>query len=315
MTLADFRKEWDAPCEYVMAHTSGSTGAPKPLRLLKRDMEASARATNSFFQLGKNSRYVCPLSLDYIAAKMMCVRAWVSGGEITMIPPSNNFTVPGYADLLAIVPSQVDAILREPELAERVRNVIIGGAPLSDSRRKALIDAGFNAYETYGMTETCSHVALRRIDRTFFETLPGVSFFVDDRGCLAIDIPYMSIGRVVTNDVVSLVDGRRFVWKGRFDNVINSGGIKIYPEEIERSIRQALDPEFEFYIIGESDEKWGTAIVMVAETCPERSGSFLSELRSSDVLSHRLLPKRIIAVSSLSRTVTGKLRRLSPDSL
>ena len=308
MTITEFEKEWHDDSNFINAKTSGSTGSPKPIRLLKSDMKASAIATNAFFGLGPGSVYACPLDFDYIAAKMMAVRADVVGGVVAAIPPSNNFYISYAIDLLAIVPSQADCLLRHPEWASAIKNVIIGGAPLSRKRADALVDAGFNCWQTYGMTETCSHVALRRLESSEYTALPGVTFSVDERGCLIIDAPHFAARRFVTNDIVTLLSPTTFVWHGRYDNVINSGGIKIHPEELEARIKDLLNPDFDFYITGRADEKWGQAVVLVAEAEAEILAKVEQQL--SNVLDHKELPKAYESVDALPRTANGKLKRI-----
>ena len=309
MTTDEFISQWLDSRDFIEAHTSGSTGAPKAVRLAKADMRASARATNGFFGLTEGSLFVSPLSPDYIAGKMMIVRALEAGGEIVMLPPSNHFEMPE-ADvaLLAIVPSQVPWLLERGDSA-RVRNIIIGGAKLDDSMRRALVDAGFNAYETYGMTETCSHVALRHVSGEVFSAMPGVTFSTDARGCLEIDIPNMSVKRVVTNDIVELHSEKEFRWLGRFDNVINSGGIKIFPEELEERIARLVPREVcgEFYIVGRRHDVWGECVCMVFVG----DGSTADDIarRLSAGLPHTHVPKVYERVDALPRTSNGKIIR------
>lgn len=307
MTYAEFSKEWQSDRNYIVAHTSGSTGKPKEIKLLKDDMIVSARATNRFFGLKAADTLVCPLSLDYIAAKMMAVRAFEANANLVLQTPSNNLTIDYETALLAIVPSQVDSLLQQPHLCKTIHNIIIGGAQLSDDRRAALISAGFNAYETYGMTETCSHVALKRVDENYFKAIGDVTFNVDERHCLVANVPSMSIKRVATNDVVELIDSTSFKWIGRFDNVINTGGIKVHPEQLEKTIRNVIGNDYEFYIMGAPDEKWGQIVTMVIASPDDVADEMAEKL--ADVLDHKIMPKKIIAVDKLERTSNGKLKR------
>jgi O-succinylbenzoic acid--CoA ligase len=306
-TYTDFCKEWQSESNYMIAHTSGSTGTPKEIRLLKADMCASARATNKFFNITSDAVLVCPLSLDYIAGKMMAVRALESGAKLVLQKPSNALSIEGDVDLLAIVPSQVDSLLQQPSLSESIRNIIIGGAPLSNERRKQLIAGGFNAYETYGMTETCSHVALKHIKDDYFTAITGASFDVDDRDCLVVNVPYMSIKRVVTNDVVELHNSTSFTWLGRYDNVINTGGLKVHPEILEKQIAEIIGDDYVFFVTGIPDEKWGQQVVMAIKTTADdakRIGKILE-----NELDHRTMPKKIFAVEDVKRTSSGKIIR------
>lgn len=308
MTIEEFEQEWLNDKPYINANTSGSTGTPKAIRLLKSDMKASARATNTFFGLGQGSVFACPLNFDYIAAKMMFVRAQEAGGSVIAIPPSNDFDISYKIDLLAVVPSQVECLLNHPHWASSIKNIIIGGAPLSDERAKSLLEFGYNCWQTYGMTETCSHVALRALGENEYKAMPGVSLSIDNRNCLIVNAPHLSGSEFITNDVVDLSSDKSFVWQGRFDNVINSGGIKIQAEALESKIRSLLSPQFEFYIVGRPDKKWGEAVTMVAETTTKNLAIVEEQLRN--LLEHKFVPKYYEAVTEIPRTANGKIKRL-----
>lgn len=309
MTVDEFLEQWHSPEAWVEAHTSGSTGKPKLIRLLKSDMLASARATNQFFGLGADSLYHCPLSINYIAGKMMAVRALASGGRYLFTTPS---VAPEFVpcSLLAIVPAQVEALLQSTLLSQ-IGAVIIGGAALSDERRRALASAGVSAFESYGMTETCSHVALRSVNDNFFRAMPGVSFELDSRGCLVVNVPHLYINKVSTNDIVELIDASSFRWLGRYDNIINTGGIKVIPEQLE-SILQSLGAEPDtFYITSAPDERWGNRIIAVVQKGPavEALGEAVK------LIENRLRPKETIIVDALPRTDNGKIQRRKPFDL
>jgi O-succinylbenzoic acid--CoA ligase len=310
----DFLKEWSNSLRYVVAHTSGSTGTPKEIRLLKSDMVLSAQATVDFFGITADSTLYLPLSPSYIAGKMQIVRALVAGCHLDVVPPSNQPLGDGLScpvDLLPVVPSQIPGLLSSPSLQD-VRNVIIGGAPVSPEAESELLARGVEGYATYGMTETCSHVALRKLGISSFRALPGFSFSVDSRGCLVITSGSMSFGSLVTNDIVELVSEREFVWKGRFDNVINSGGIKIFPEEIERVIAPLLPATGLFYVTSRRSERWGEEAVIVTD-CEKyaddssEGDALLSALR--ELLPPHHLPKAVIYEPSIALTSSKKIVR------
>lgn len=304
-------QEWDDPTGlYVKARTSGSTGAPKEILLRKADMIASARATCRFFGIDGDSFMVCPLSASYIAGKMMIVRAIVSGATLSLEPPSSNpLSDCDYPpiDLLPIVPTQVDAIVNQNHT---IRNIIVGGAPLSLHQEHLL--AGFPArvYATYGMTETCSHVALREIGSDAYSALPGISFGLDERGCLVIDLPEFSQKRIVTNDIVDLVDSTTFRWLGRADNVIITGGLKVHPEMIESKIARMIQSPF--YITSQPDDKWGSTVVLVMEGGKMQDDGPLSD-SFRELLPPHERPRKILHVGQIPRTMSGKLLRRLPS--
>lgn len=313
VTYDRFMAEFDNDLPYVEAHTSGSTGSPKVIRLSKDDMTASAKATNRYFGISSDSILATPLSAGYIAGKMMAIRAKVAGAGFIPLKVSNNFTLPSQAvDLLAVVPSQTDCLLANPGYACAIKNVLVGGAPLDASRARALVDAGYAVYESYGMTETCSHIALRRVGQPCFEAMPGITFDVDSRGCLVAHVPHLSIGQVVTNDMVRLEGEQAFEWLGRYDNVINSGGIKIHPEQLEGQIR-ALGITQPFYIVAHTDRKWGQVPAMVLCGSEEDAVTAATLLQSK--IDRRMMPRTIVAVERLPLAQNGKIKRLPLSAL
>lgn len=300
-----FVNQWFDSSDYIEANTSGSTGTPKPIKLLKSDMRCSARATNAFFGITEQSVLGLPLAMSYIAGKMMAVRAIEAGCRLELLPVSNRIVVGSHVDLLAIVPSQALSLVEDNEPA-CTSNVIVGGAPMSAPQRALLQTLPANVYATYGMTETCSHVALSHIDEPalIYTALPGITFATDPRECLRIDAPAMSFGSLQTNDVVTLIDSRHFIWRGRADNIINSGGRKIVVEQLEQAIAGHLTQPF--YIRGRADDKWGTAVELVVEGQADIDAidAQLSKLNLG--FQH---PKFITVVEQLPRTANGKLRR------
>ena len=303
-------REWQSESRYIVAHTSGSTGAPKEIRLLKDDMRVSARATNLRFGITQNSVLACPLSVDYIAGKMMVVRALEANCKFIQLPVSNRLEIDCDVDLLAIVPSQVESLLAIENASEKIKNVIIGGAPLSDALADRLCRAGINAYATYGMTETCSHVALAKItgDESRFQAMPGITFQTDERGCLVINAPQFSFEQLITNDIVRLINQTEFIWLGRYDNVINSGGIKIFPEILENEIRRWFGGIF--YVTGVADVKWGEVPVIVFEGEKDEEIGLIEHLRSK--INHKYCPAHAFAVERIPRTSNGKIIRKKP---
>lgn len=306
-----FIMEWESEDDYIVAHTSGSTGTPKRIMLRKDDMAASAKATCRFFGINGASLLYLPLSLDYIAGKMMAVRAIVSGARLQVVPPSID-PLPeqpaGRIALLPIVPSQAGALLQS-EYLHMVDNVIVGGAPLDVATESRLAGCSAKIYATYGMTETCSHVALRNVSagEKHFTAIPGVSFGTDARGCLTIDSEIFSFGRLVTNDVVDLIDPTRFVWLGRADNVINSGGVKCHPEEIEAGLSAAVGDRA-FYITCRPSVRWGEELVMVVEGEGFDAQAFYEA--ASSLVGRRQLPKAVMWTQQFERTSSGKIKRV-----
>ena len=304
----EFISQWFDDSPFVTAHTSGSTGAPKEIRLLKSDMRTSALSTNRYFGINQNSTLVCPLSASYIAGKMMIVRAIISGAQLWMETPTATPLHKDYGkvDLIAVVPSQVPHLLSNTNNRILLRNMLIGGAPLPTDIADEIVKKGFNAYVSYGMTETCSHVALRKVDGSrpeLYEALADISFSTDERNCLVINSSYRSFGQLTTNDIVQLVDSKHFTWLGRFDNVINSGGIKVYPEEIEQLIRGVIPYGIEYYIANGTDSKWGEVPVLVL------SKDALRQTNLSDINADNPLINKDILLEKVRSAVKSKAQR------
>lgn len=307
---AAFLKQWKDDTDYIVAQTSGSTGTPKTIRLSKADMFESAVSTLRFFGIDSSSVLACPLSVNYIAGKMMLVRAATAQCLLACITPSTHLFVRHLphpvVDLLAIVPSQAKAIIAAHELPV-IRNIIIGGAPLDNADEQDLLARGLNAYVTYGMTETCSHVALRRIGQKHYEALDGISFDVDSDSRLIIRSENRKFKILQTNDLVELISSRAFVWKGRADNVINSGGIKICTEVVEEQIKDLIPGAF--YIVGRPHAKWGSRPVLVLEgpADDENDEAVMEQIKGR--LTKIEMPQSIERVAKISRTANGKIIR------
>jgi len=311
-SVSEFTELWKSESPTIEAHTSGSTGVPKHILLNKSDMRASARATNKFFGINADSILALPLSVDYIAGKMMVVRAAEAGCKLIELTVSNDIIIPQdikRIDLLPIVPSQIESLLRQAHLSSVIQNLLIGGAAPTAENCHMLTLAGYKAFISYGMTETCSHVALAQADdsRRVFRAMPGITFETDEIGKLIINAPAFSFKRLETNDIVTLLSSTAMIWRGRADGVINSGGIKLIPEELENLYREYL-PGYEYFVTSVKDNIWGEAVALVIEAPEDEADSILKSLREA-IKDHRRVPKSIISVSALQRTSNGKIKR------
>lgn len=303
-----FIEEWYGESDYVTAHTSGSTGTPKEIQLPKSLMRASAQSTNKFFGIDENSLLLSPLSAEFIAGKMMIVRAIESKSKLIVESPSNQPMAKDYGtiDLLPVVPSQIEWLLNNPQRLSKVRNLLIGGAAPKQSDEIALMSQGVNAWISYGMTETCSHVALRKILDDKYSALPGIEFQQDERGCL--EISREGFEDVITNDIVELINEREFRWLGRYDNVINSGGIKVFPELIEQKIARIIPQGVSYYIGKGTNARWGEVPVLYLENIEATiADEILAKCRVALEGAER--PNEVKIVAKFNRTANGKLRR------
>jgi len=327
MTVEEFIDDWHSPADKLLVHTSGSTGKPKPLWVEKKRMEASARITCSFLGLKAGESALLCMPLDFIAGKMIVVRSIVCGLRLVSVPPSGHPFSSLVADggthedepfsLVAMVPMQVYNTLRCPKEREalmRVRNIIIGGGAIDEALEKELRTFPNAVWSTYGMTETLSHIALRRINgpeaSQWYTPFENVSVSLNADDCLAIDAPAVCSSLLVTNDCAEIApDGRRFRILGRKDNVICSGGIKIQIEEVERKLCQCLSVPF--MITKRKDAKFGEIVVLLAQS------SDMDEVRNvcKRVLPPYWQPRLYASVESLPMTATGKPARAEAERI
>jgi O-succinylbenzoic acid--CoA ligase len=273
--------------------------------------------TCRYFGLNKKTNALLCLSTDYIAGKMMVVRAYVCGMNLMVVPPSGNplkgIHSPSGIDFAAMAPLQVIKCLNSYPTKikfQSIKQVIIGGAEIPYLFEIALSLCPNQIYSTFGMTETLSHIAIRKLIFKNLEdaylVLPGIGINTDSRGCLMINAPYLK-GTIQTNDMVEIIDEQHFKWLGRYDNVVNSGGIKIYPELLEKKLSSVIT-KHRFFISSFPDEALGQKIVLAIE------GATKSRIQSIKVECEKALtkyevPKEYISVPQFKETETGKVIR------
>ena len=338
MSIEEFLAEWHNDSPTVLVHTSGSTGQPKPMLVEKRRMEASARMTCSFLGLKPDDTALLCMSLDYIAGKMMVVRSKERGLKLISVEPSGHplatvpvvrqahqpCTVPEPAEgwgvnFAAMVPMQVYNTLQVAEECERlkqIRHLIIGGGAIDDALASALRTFPNHVWSTYGMTETLSHIALRRLNgpeaSEWYTPFPSVKVSLNEDHCLVIDAPLVCPSRLVTNDIAELSSGTvpnmKFRILGRKDNVICSGGIKIQIETVERQLRPYLQAPF--LITKRPDAKFGEVVVLLTEgTVPEAKEVCLR------ILPKYHQPRVYLHVDQIPLTATGKPARKEAENI
>ena len=315
MDLETFLAEWHDDNPTVLVHTSGSTGKPKPMYVEKRRMEASARITCSFLGLHEGDTALLCMPLDYIAGKMMVVRALTCGLHLVSVRPSGQPQWEGPVRFAAMVPLQVWNLLHNEEGCRRLRQIdhlIIGGGAIDDALAALLRDFPNHVWSTYGMTETLSHIALRRLSgpeaTEWYTPLPGVSLSLTEDGCLVIDAPAVHDGRLVTNDIAEMAPDGRFKILGRKDNVICTGGIKIQAEEVERLLREHL--RVPYVITKRRDEKFGEVVVLLTEGDVD-----VAHAACQRVLPRYWQPRAYVHTDRIPLTETGKPARKQAEQL
>lgn len=305
-----FVREWLSISPGMEMRTSGSTGSPKLFWIEKNKMLQSAAMTARFFRFEEGQTALLALPVSYIAGKMMVVRAFLSGLNLICVPPSGNplKDIPQNVqiDFAPLLPMQLTAVDDCPQ----IKKILLGGAPVEAVLEQKLQHFTPEIYHGYGMTETLSHVAIRNINgpnsSLTYRALEGITFDTDEHDCLIINAPFLD-DEVFTNDVVELLSDTSFIWKGRADFVINSGGLKIFPEELERALSFLTR---RFFFAGMPDERFGERVCLFIEGepyNPERMIVLSDQLeRSLDKYSR---PRDIYFIPSFIQTASGKVNR------
>ncbi len=320
-----FCRDWLAGQETFTQQTSGSTGVPKLQVLSRAQMEASAAATRDFFETTNSGHLLCCINSSYIAGKMMLVRALVWDCPITLVEPSANplLNLEVQFNFVALVPLQVEAILAEEKsrlFLQSIPHVLIGGAAMPHKTQQGLVQQGIRAWQSFGMTETVSHIALAPIEtgELVYQALPGVSIGVNEQDCLWILSPMSGAEKIQTNDTIELRSKNTFTWLGRADFVVNSGGIKLFPEQLERRIAPLLEetcPGSSYFLFGEKDNRLGEQLVLYVEGTSEETKRLALEVGLGQILGKYEVPKKIYFKPAFAYTPTRKIIRQATAAL
>ena len=299
--VGDFLLDWFDSKTFIEMQTSGSTGVPKTIKVDKQAMVNSALATGDFFNISPGDKALHCLPVKYVAGKMMLVRSLILGLDLDFVAPSSH-PLKGnktHYDFVAMVPLQAANSLKE---LKKVKKLIIGGAKISSRLETELLQLPAQVFETFGMTETISHIAAKKVGEQAFTVLPNVTISYDVNNCLVIHAPRVSDEVIITNDLVELLDENKFIFLGRIDNVINSGGIKLIPEQIELKLAGKIQNRF--FIHSETDVVLGEKVILVIE-----GDEFDIDLQLFDDLDKYEKPKNIIFKQKFKETSTGKIIR------
>ena len=314
-----FILEWFNKEDHIIVHTSGSTGKPKTISLKKEYMIASAKATIEFLKLNKGDKILLCLPANYIAGKMMIVRALYGELQLHYIKPR---LIPKFEnklkyDLIALVPSMLSGILKydKEKQLEDFKNIILGGSEISRTDEEKLANLKNNIWHTYGMTETITHIAMRKVNgldkSAWFTPLKGVKVNKTKDETLSIECSYLGITNLITNDSIELNDDGYFRILGRRDNVIISGGVKIQAEDLENKISGIIGSNY--IIHGIKDDILGQKVVLyIEEPTYINQQEIFSNL--SNLLPNINVPKEIIRVDKFDRTQSGKIIRKNYSS-
>jgi len=298
--------------------TSGSTGKPRLIEHSREQLNSSAKATIDLFNLKEGNKALLALPVKHIGGRMMIVRSVLAKLKLVYVPvsskPLNGIAAQDKFDFTAFTPMQFSNILNDvaTKKAKNISTVILGGGEISNSLHSKIEKLKLSVFHTYGMTETASHVAVKKLNGADasekFIALPSITFSVDARNCLIIHAPLFSKETFTTNDIVELESPTSFVWKGRFDNVINSGGIKIQAETIERKLHKFIASRF--FFTAEKDEILGERVVLVIEARPYDEKQILQLVKILDKhLDKYERPRQLSFVYKFRETEVGKVMR------
>ncbi|WET47358.1 AMP-binding protein [Chryseobacterium indologenes] len=310
--VKNFLKEWFSEGETVNVQTSGSTGVPKVFGIEKKKMINSAIMTCNFLGLKEGDSALLCLPVEYISGKMMIVRSMERKLRLIVNEPSLRpvENLDQEVDFCAMTPLQVENSLDKLHL---IKNLIIGGAAVSESLKNKILqmnlDSSNRIFETYGMSETLSHIGLKKLmpePEDYFTVFENVSISLDERGCLAIFAPNVNAELLITNDLVEIKNDKQFKFLGRIDNVINSGGAKIFPEELEKLVKKEITNEAIF--VGLPDERLGQKLILIIEG--NQSDEVVQKISIVPFEKNFHKPKEIIFVDKIPRTPNGKVNRM-----
>lgn len=309
-----FILEWLGENSHVKAKTSGSTGKPKTIQLEKAKMIQSAKMTGEFFNFKKGDKALLCLSPQFIAGKMMIVRALVWQMHIVCVKPDGHplTELNRDIDFAAMIPLQVHNSIHNIDQVNRVKTILIGGGIVDKHLDDQLQKLSCHCYSSFGMTETLSHIAIKSLNGSHksnrYKALGGISLSTDDRDCLKITAPKLLDQTITTNDIVNLVSNNEFEWLGRFDHVINSAGIKLFPEQIEEQLASFISQPF--FLIGIPDEKLGEKMILLIESNNLNEEQKMQiQTKIDTYLESFQRPRDILFVSEFDRTLTGKIQR------
>jgi len=308
----------DPSIKFISIFTSGSTGAPKEIKHSKQAIFNSAEMTCEALNLKHGNQALLCLPANKIGGMMMIARSFFNKMDLYCIKPTSKplseITGDFKIDFAALTPMQFHEVSTGSEIFKKaagISKIILGGQNIERELEQVIQKMSNEIYLTYAMTETISHIALKKLsggsNEMYYTTLPGVKISVDDRGCMIIDAPKLECKHLVTNDIIKLVDNNKFEWIGRWDNVINSGGVKIYPEELEQKLTPFLNNVF--FITSVPDNKLGQKLIIVIEA-EKMSENEIKQLQDSlSHLSKIQQPKETWLAKTFIRTENGKVKR------
>ena len=303
----NFLTSWFDENDFILVKTSGSTGTPKEIKLKKIDLISSSKLTADYFNLKPGDKVINCLPVEYIAGKMMLVRSLVLGLDLYLFPVNSSpiKQIQKNYDLIAFTTMQLENSIL---FIDRIKNVLVGGSAVNENLKQKILNINTNVYETYGMTETITHIAVRNLTKgeNEFTTLPGIEIGKRDN-CLFIKPNHLSIEMVQTNDIVQFTNKNKFLLIGRRDFIINSGGVKLNPETIEKKLAKYIAVDF---IISSIDNtKFGEVVALVfKKNIPDNYSKAFTHLSKYEI------PKEVLVIDNFPE-INGKINRLKIRSI
>jgi len=310
----EFLLDWFLDTDSFKIKTSGTTGTPKTQVFNRKSLIKSAQITLNWFNLTQSETLLMCLPVHFVAGKMMLVRAMVGRMNLVVTEPTSSplESLNTKIDFAAFTPHQIQNILsKTPEKLSFIKKIILGGSPVDSNLEGKLALCDAQVFETFGMSETLTHIATRKINgsdkSSNFKVVDGFSINVDTEGKLIISADHIPDSPLHTTDIIEIINNRTFKWIARSNDVINSGGIKLFPSAIEKKIRKVFS-ERKFYIAKRNDRELGEIAILCIEG-DEFEDSSIKELDSklNSVLEKFERPKRIEFVKEFSRNKNGKI--------
>ena len=321
LRVFSFIQEWLDDNDFMLVQTSGSTGNPKQLRVEKKAMIQSAFTTGNFFELKRGNTALMCLPANFIAGKMMIVRAFVLGLNLIIAPPKSNILAClGHMpiDFASVVPMQIQKIMSSDKNNRNnslfnIGTLLVGGASINRQQKSFLATLKCRVFATYGMTETLTHIAVQRIERgklnSYYNPLPGVEITKDKRGCLVINARHLNINSLATNDLVEINKDGQFTLVGRVDNIINTGAVKVSPEIIEEKLSMLIK-ERRYMIYPEKDSLFSQKVALLLEgedMSEDEKKSLITNLNTKLKKFEKL--RTISFLPKFAETNSGKIHR------
>ena len=320
-----FLTDWFDDLDFIVTSTSGSVGKPKSIKIKKVHMINSALNTGAYFDLHSKTKALLCLSTNFIAGKMMLVRSMILGWHMDVVEvcgsPLKNISKE--YDFSAMAPLQLYHSLDKIEM---IKLLLVGGGAVSRKLKDRIAQVSTIIYETFGMTETVTHIAVKKLNHhsnikrnsnteTLYQVLPGIEILTDTNGCLVIDAPKLSDNVIVTNDLVKIYEDSQFEWIGRVDNIINSGGIKLFPEKIEKELDNFINSPF--FISSIHDSILGEKLILIIEGINSefQEIEIKQSLEKLKTLNKFEIPKEIFFIEKFKTTATGKIQRSETKKL